>query len=336
MENSRRCYCFVAARSGRGSRARPETGGRALPRARPRLPVLSHPGPWCAGIHAGAFCVGRRVARAIARWQGHRHPLPRRNRADGLGCGKPVASPGRSSQRGVSHAQPLSRCRHAGHRGSSTVGGEICAVSETRHLTTPSSGRPKARCARFGPPLMSNVRSHEAASCQLGVLASGLVCVAARGAVCVHIGEGPARRNQHLWRSAGPAEVLRHAGLGELRFAWHSVGKPRVACHRRATRPCRRRSGRRRSRARSIRRPSGIAISRLTCALAHVWSNRRRTMQRLVRSCNSQARCGQVRRKRSKQASSCEHGAGANRGRVLSAWLGAVASSGQGSRAHVA
>ena len=28
-----------------------------------------------------------------------------------------------------------------------------------RHLTLPSSGRHKARCARFAPPLMSNVRS---------------------------------------------------------------------------------------------------------------------------------------------------------------------------------
>ena len=31
--------------------------------------------------------------------------------------------------------------------------------SVLRHLTTPSSGRSKGRCAPFGPPLMSNVRS---------------------------------------------------------------------------------------------------------------------------------------------------------------------------------
>jgi len=49
----------------------------------------------------------------------------------------------------------------------------ICLGGETRHLasiaqrgprglTPPSSGRSKGRYAPFGPPLMSNVRRHEA------------------------------------------------------------------------------------------------------------------------------------------------------------------------------
>ena len=45
---------------------------------------------------------------------------------------------------------------------SSNEGGAFRAFAPTGRLTPPSSGRPKGRFAPFAPPLMSNVRSHDA------------------------------------------------------------------------------------------------------------------------------------------------------------------------------
>ena len=92
-------------------------------------------------------------------------------------------------------------------------------------LTSPSSGRPKGRCAPFAPPLMSNVRP---LLCYMASSVRPLVAAAAAPACAASRGE---RQSSSPPYTARECTNQQHEGLSSGRAAWRPGSVATFAIH---------------------------------------------------------------------------------------------------------